>query len=150
MISQYLFGGVKSCKVLCPYPIREPHGFISDYLGQRQVTGTVIKIIYTQQVMPTCCMLTLNTATRLFILRNFIVGNFLFAFRLGVEPFLKSPLEFFYPFFLAGHFFSPFFAFVCSCMFCQCTPPLWLNKTLYHGEEGECSRPHRSCLRGAG
>ena len=52
MASQYLFGGVKSGKVLCLYPIGEPHGVISDCSVQIQVTGTVMKIIYTQQVMP--------------------------------------------------------------------------------------------------
>lgn len=114
MASQYLFGGVKTARVPCLYPIREPHGFVSDLLGQMQVTGTVMKLIYMQQIMPTCCMFALSTAARFFILWDFVVGKLLFTFRLGVEPFVKFPLELLFPFFLPGHLFSPLFAFVCS------------------------------------
>ena len=149
MASQYLFGGVKSRNVPCLYPIRESHG-VSDFLGQLQGAGTVRKIAYVQQVILTRCMRALLTATCSFIVRNFIAGEFLFAFRFGGEPFMKSPLEFLFPFFLTGQFFSSLFAFVRSRMLCQCTPPLWLDRTLYHGRESECLKSNSAYVAIAG
>ena len=146
MASQYLFGGVKSREMLCLYPIGEPHGFMSDFSGQMQVTGTVIKSIYTQQVMPAYCMFALSTFTRFFILRSFILGKSLFNFRFGVNPLMKSPLEFLFPFFLTGHLFSPFFAFVCSRMLCQCTPPLcWMEHYIMEENRNAQDRTDHAC-----
>jgi hypothetical protein len=55
-------------------------------------------------------------------------------------------LEFLFPFFLTGHLLSPLFAFVCSRMLCQCTPPLcWMEHYIMEENRNAQDRTDHAC-----